>query len=102
MRRSQANTLFIFDEPSVGLHPLDVHVLLKVFSQLIDQGATVLMITHDLDLMANSDYLIDMGPRGGDQGGKIVAVGSPKDLIKTPRSLTTKYLREHFDQYRGK
>jgi excinuclease ABC subunit A len=100
MRRSQDNTLFIFDEPSVGLHPLDVHVLLKVFSQLIDQGATVMMITHDLDLMANADYMIDMGPRGGDRGGRIVAEGKPEDLIKAPKSLTTNYLRSHFDNYR--
>lgn len=100
MRRSQNNTLFIFDEPSVGLHPLDVHVLLKVFSQLIDQGATVMMITHDLDLMANADYMIDMGPRGGDQGGRIVAEGKPEDLIKAPKSLTINYLRSHFDNYR--
>lgn len=101
MRRSQDNTLFIFDEPSVGLHPLDVHVLLKVFSQLIDQGATVMMITHDLDLMANSDYLIDMGPRGGDQGGRIVAAGRPQDLIKSPQSLTTSYLKAHFERYQN-
>ncbi|MCH4165274.1 MAG: ATP-binding cassette domain-containing protein [Lentilactobacillus diolivorans] len=99
MKRSQNNALFIFDEPTVGLHPLDVRVLLKVFSQLIDQGATVLMITHDLDLMANADYLIDMGPRGGDQGGRIVAQGRPTDLIKQPTSLTTKYLQKQFLLY---
>lgn len=99
MKRSQNDTLFIFDEPTVGLHPLDVRVLLKVFSQLIDQGATVLMITHDLDLMANADYMIDMGPRGGDQGGKIVAKGRPTDLIEDPSSLTIRYLRAHFDKY---
>lgn len=86
----------------MGLHPLDVHVLLKVFSQLIDQGATVLMITHDLDLMANADYLIDMGPRGGDQGGQIVAKGRPQDLIVNPQSLTTRYLAEHFEKFRQK
>ncbi|EEI20604.1 hypothetical protein HMPREF0497_0620 [Lentilactobacillus buchneri ATCC 11577] len=79
---------------------MDVHVLLKVFSQLIDQGATVMMITHDLDLMANADYMIDMGPRGGDQGGRIVAEGKPEDLIKAPKSLTINYLRSHFDNYR--
>lgn len=99
MKRSQNDTLFIFDEPTVGLHPLDVRVLLKVFSQLIDQGATVLMITHDLDLMANADYMIDMGPRGGDQGGKIVAKGQPQELIKNSRSLTTRYLRAQFEKY---
>lgn len=101
MKRSQNDTLFIFDEPTVGLHPLDVRVLLKVFSQLIDQGATVLMITHDLDLMANADYMIDMGPRGGDQGGKIVAKGQPQELIKNPRSLTTRYLRAQFEKYQS-
>jgi excinuclease ABC subunit A len=102
MKSRQNDTLFIFDEPTVGLHPLDVHVLLKVFSQLIDQGATVLMITHDLDLMANADYLIDMGPRGGDQGGQIVAKGRPQDLIVNPQSLTTRYLAEHFEKFRQK
>ena len=102
MKSRQNDTLFIFDEPTVGLHPLDVHVLLKVFSQLIDQGATVLMITHDLDLMANADYLIDMGPRGGDQGGRIVAKGRPQDLIQNPQSLTTKYLAEHFKKFDSK
>ncbi len=100
MRSSQADTLFIFDEPSVGLHPLDVHVLLKVFDQLIQNGATVLMITHDLDLMANADYLLDLGPRGGQNGGRIVAKGRPQELIKSPTSLTTTYLKAHFDQYR--
>ncbi|AQW21008.1 excinuclease ABC subunit A [Lentilactobacillus curieae] len=99
MKRSQKNTLFIFDEPSVGLHPIDVHVLLTVFDGLIKQGATVLMITHDLDLMANADYMIDMGPKGGSLGGKIVAAGKPSELIKTEDSLTVKYLMEQFNKY---
>lgn len=99
MKRRQTDTLFIFDEPTVGLHPLDVRVLLKVFSQLIDQGATVLMITHDLDLMANADYMIDMGPRGGEQGGQIVAKGRPKEVAEQSRSLTARYLRAHFERY---
>lgn len=102
MKRSQSNTLFIFDEPSVGLHPIDVHVLLKVFDGLIKQGATVIMITHDLDLMANADHMIDMGPKGGSLGGKIVAAGKPQDLIQTSDSLTVKYLREQFTKKQTK
>ncbi len=99
MKKQQKHSLFIFDEPTVGLHPIDVHVLLNIFSDLVEHGATVIMITHDLDLMANSDYLIDLGPRGGEQGGKIVAKGTPGELIKSPTSLTTKYLAKHFNLY---
>ncbi|WP_283678538.1 excinuclease ABC subunit UvrA [Lentilactobacillus sp. Marseille-Q4993] len=99
MKRSQKNTLFIFDEPTVGLHPIDVHVLLGVFDGLIKQGATVLLITHDLDLMANADYMVDMGPKGGRLGGKIVAAGKPRELVKTADSLTVRYLREHFNKF---
>ena len=99
MKSSQKNTLFIFDEPTIGLHPIDVHTLLNVFSQLLAQDATVITITHDLDLMANADYMVDLGPRGGSEGGKIVAQGRPIDLIKQPQSLTVRYLRQHFDLF---
>jgi len=78
MKRSQKNTLFIFDEPSVGLHPRDVSVLIDVMDHLLKHRATVIVIEHDLDLIANADYINDLGPEGGVNGGKIVATGSPK------------------------
>lgn len=92
LARQLKQTLFIFDEPTIGLHPLDVQTLIKVFQQLLDKGATVITITHDLELMANADYMIDLGPKGGDDGGKIMATGSPLELAKQPSSLTTEYL----------
>ncbi|PWF99495.1 AAA family ATPase [Levilactobacillus bambusae] len=87
-------TLFIFDEPTTGLHPLDVQTLIRVFDQLLAKGATLIVITHDLDLMANSDYMIDVGPRAGENGGRIVTEGSPLQLAKSPTSLTTQYLAD--------
>jgi excinuclease ABC subunit A len=97
--QKKLDMLFVFDEPSVGLHPLDVQVLLQVMNQLITKGATIIIITHDLDIMLNADYLIDLGPRGGDAGGKIMANGTPKDLIKQPNSLTLKYLAKHWRKF---
>ena len=94
MGRTQEDSVFVFDEPTIGLHPLDVQVLLGVFSHLVDNGATVIVIEHDLDVIANSDYLIDMGPGGGYQGGRIVAQGTPEELASNPSSLTGKYLKE--------
>lgn len=90
------NSLFIFDEPTVGLHPLDVQTLLRVFDQLLSNGATIIAISHDLDLIANADYMIDMGPKGGVNGGRIMATGSPLELVKKAAgdSLTLGYLRE--------
>lgn len=76
----QSDSVFIFDEPSIGLHPLDVQVLLKVFQALLDNGATVIVIEHDLDVIRNADYVIDMGPGGGENGGKIIASGTPQEL----------------------
>lgn len=89
------NSLFIFDEPTVGLHPLDVQTLLRVFDQLLSNGATIIAISHDLDLIANADYMIDMGPKGGVNGGRIMATGSPLELVKEAAgdSLTLGYLR---------
>lgn len=89
------NLLFIFDEPTVGLHPLDVQTLLRVFEQLLANGATIIAISHDLDLIANADYMIDMGPKGGVNGGRIMATGSPLELVKETAgdSLTLGYLR---------
>lgn len=94
MERAQNNTLFVFDEPTIGLHPLDVRTLLEVFQKLLDSGATVLVIEHDLDMIANADYIIDMGPGGGNAGGQIVAVGTPKQIAENRISRTGTYLKE--------
>lgn len=100
LTKKQAGTLFVFDEPSIGLHPLDVQTLLKIIDRLRVRGATILIITHDVDLMLNADYLIDMGPRGGAAGGKIVAAGKPTELVQqNKRSLTVEYLRKHWQKF---
>ena len=90
--RTQTDAVFVFDEPSIGLHPLDVRVLLGVFQTLLNQGATVVVIEHDLDVIRSADYIIDMGPGGGDAGGRIVACGTPEDIRANPGSITGKYL----------
>ena len=92
MGKSQADSVFVFDEPTIGLHPLDVQSLLGIFQTLIDQGATVVVIEHDLDLIRNADYVIDMGPGGGEDGGRIVACGTPEQIRTCPESVTGKYL----------
>ena len=94
MGRRQEDSVFVFDEPTIGLHPLDVQVLLGVFDRLVAAGATVIVIEHDLDLIANADYVIDMGPGGGDQGGRIVARGTPEAICRCGESVTGQYLRE--------
>ena len=99
IHQRQKGTLFVFDEPTVGLHPQDVRTLLQVFQRLLEQEGTIITITHDLDIMANSDYMIDMGPRGGLQGGKIIASGSPVDISQNSGSLTGKYLAKQFKLY---
>ena len=92
MGRGQTDTVFVFDEPTIGLHPLDVRTLLGVFQTLIEKGATVVVIEHDLDVIRNADYIIDMGPGGGESGGQIVAAGTPEQVRENPRSITGKYL----------
>ena len=99
IHQRQKGTLFVFDEPTVGLHPQDVRTLLQVFQRLLEQEGTIITITHDLDIMANSDYMIDMGPRGGQQGGKIIASGTPVDISQNSGSLTGKYLAKQFKLY---
>lgn len=89
----QEDTIFIFDEPTIGLHPLDVRTLLSVFRSLVDHGATLIVIEHDLDVIRNADYIIDMGPGGGEEGGRIIACGSPEEIADSPKSITGKYLR---------
>ena len=92
MGRTQEDSVFVFDEPTIGLHPLDVQVLLGVFDRLVEAGATVLVIEHDLDVIANADYVIDMGPGGGEQGGRIVACGTPEQIRQANESITGRYL----------
>ena len=92
MGRIQSDSVFVFDEPTIGLHPLDVQTLLGVFHTLISQGATVLVIEHDLDVIRSADYIIDMGPGGGEAGGRIVASGTPDEIRHTPESVTGRYL----------
>ncbi|MDE6460808.1 MAG: ATP-binding cassette domain-containing protein, partial [Paramuribaculum sp.] len=93
MGREQSDTLFVFDEPTIGLHPLDVIKLIEVFGKLIDLGATIVVIAHYLDLIRNADYIIDMGPGGGESGGKIVAVGTPEAVSKIPESITGRFIK---------
>ena len=90
--KAQTDSVFVFDEPSIGLHPLDVKVLLGVFQALLDNGATVIVIEHDLDVIHNADYIIDMGPGGGESGGRIVASGTPQEIKLNPSSITGKFL----------
>ncbi len=90
--KTQEDSVFVFDEPSIGLHPLDVQVLLGVFQALLDHGATVIVIEHDLDVIRNADYVIDMGPGGGEAGGRIVASGTPQEIKHNENSITGRYL----------
>ena len=92
MGKGQSDTIFVFDEPTIGLHPLDVETLLQVFQRLIDNGATVIVIEHDLDVIRNADYLIDMGPGGGVHGGRVVAAGTPREIAANPASVTGSFL----------
>ena len=92
--RHQDDALFVFDEPTIGLHPLDVETLLRVLQGLIRSGATVIVIEHDLDMIANADWVVDMGPGGGEEGGHIVCAGTPEDVAAEPRSVTGRYLAQ--------
>ena len=95
MGRTQSDAVFVFDEPTIGLHPLDVRVLLGVFDRLVAAGATVIVIEHDLDVIANADWIIDLGPGGGERGGRIVTTGTPEQIAAQPESLTGRYLSVH-------
>ncbi|MBD5213914.1 MAG: excinuclease ABC subunit UvrA [Bacteroidales bacterium] len=97
MGREQNDTLFVFDEPTIGLHPLDVIKLIDVFQRLLDLGATVVVIEHDLDVIRNADYIIDMGPGGGDAGGTVVAAGTPSEVAGNPESLTGSFIKRKSD-----
>lgn len=92
MGKGQRDSVFVFDEPTIGLHPQDVRTLLDVFQSLIDFGATVIVIEHDLDVIRNADYIIDMGPGGGLSGGRIIAEGTPEDIRGSTESLTGQFI----------
>jgi excinuclease ABC subunit A len=96
LRRSQRGALYVFDEPTTGLHPLDVATLVSVLDRLLDAGATIIVIDHDLDLLAAADHLIDMGPGGGPEGGRILAAGKPRDVARDAGSVTGPWLAEYF------
>jgi excinuclease ABC subunit A len=96
LRRSQQGALYVFDEPTTGLHPLDVATLVSVFDRLLDAGATIIVIDHDLDLLAAADYLIDMGPGGGPEGGRVLAAGTPAEVAADAGSVTGPWLAEYF------
>ncbi|WP_291277579.1 excinuclease ABC subunit UvrA [Galactobacter sp.] len=98
LHRDQHNAVFVLDEPSVGLHPLDVRTLVHVLDRLTQRGATVIVVEHDLDLIANADWIIDMGPGGGEDGGRIVATGTPDKVAGNPTSVTGRYLRRHLQR----
>ena len=94
LTRAQDDALFAFDEPTIGLHPLDVETLLGVLQRLLDNGATVVVIEHDLDMIANADYVIDMGPGGGEDGGRVVACGTPEQVAACSESVTGRFIAE--------
>ncbi|WP_137597343.1 excinuclease ABC subunit UvrA [Paucilactobacillus kaifaensis] len=99
MEKKQDQTLFVFDEPSVGLHPLDIQTLIKVFDQLLSQGATIIVIEHDLDILSNADYIVDLGPKGGQLGGRVVGSGTPIELADNQNSETGKFLKQHLNLF---
>jgi excinuclease ABC subunit A len=92
-KRATGKTIYILDEPTTGLHFEDINKLLKVLQTLVDQGNTVVIIEHNLDVIKTADYIIDMGPEGGDGGGKVVATGTPEEIVKQQKGYTYKYLK---------
>ncbi|GLI50578.1 UvrABC system protein A [Tepidanaerobacter syntrophicus] len=93
-RKSNGNTIYILDEPTTGLHPDDIRKLLNVLQRLVDAGSTVIVIEHNLDVIKTADYIIDLGPEGGDEGGEVIAVGTPEEIAKNPRSYTGEFLKK--------
>ena len=94
MKRSTGKTIYILDEPTTGLHSADVHKLINVLNALVDSGNTVLVIEHNLDVIKTADYIIDLGPEGGDGGGTVVATGTPEDIADPEGSYTGMYLKK--------
>ena len=97
-RKATGKTLFVLDEPTTGLHTHDVKKLLEVLQRIVDNGDTVIVIEHNLDVLKSADYLIDLGPEGGDEGGEIVAVGTPEQIAVNPRSHTGAYLKRLLEE----
>ena len=96
-RKTSTGMLYILDEPTVGLHSEDVNKLLYVLNKLVDSGNTLIVIEHNLDVIKSADYIIDLGPDGGDNGGKIVAEGTPLEIVKSKKSHTAQYLKKHLN-----
>ena len=96
-KRSTGKTVYILDEPTTGLHFYDVHNLVKILHKFVDEGNTVIVIEHNLDLIKTADYIIDLGPEGGDKGGQIIAKGTPEDISKNKNSFTGEYLKKVFN-----
>ena len=94
-KRATGNTLYILDEPTTGLHIADVHKLVKILQRLVDTGNSIIVIEHNLDLIKTCDYIVDLGPEGGDAGGEVVATGTPEEVAKNERSYTGKFLRKY-------
>jgi len=98
-RRATGRTLYVLDEPSVGLHAADVHKLIEVLQRLVDAGNSVLIIEHNLDIIKVADWLIDLGPEGGDRGGELIAEGTPEDVMKIKTSYTGQFLKDHMKHF---
>jgi excinuclease ABC subunit A len=101
-RRATGRTLYVLDEPSVGLHAADVHKLIEVLQRLVDAGNSVLIIEHNLDIIKVADWLIDLGPEGGDRGGELIAEGTPEQVMKIKASYTGQFLKEHLQHLEKK
>ena len=97
-KKATGKTIYILDEPTTGLHIADVHRLIEVLQRLVDAGNTVLVIEHNLDLIKTADYIIDLGPEGGDEGGEIVAKGTPEEICKVEKSYTGQYLKKFLNK----
>jgi excinuclease ABC subunit A len=94
-KRATGNTLYILDEPTTGLHFEDILMLMSVIQELVEKGNSVIIIEHNLDVIKCADYIIDLGPEGGNKGGQIIATGTPEEIVKNPKSITGKYLKEY-------
>ena len=97
-KKATGKTLYILDEPTTGLHIADVHKLVDILQRLVDTGNSIIVIEHNLDLIKTADYIIDLGPEGGDKGGQIIAVGSPEQIVRNEQSYTGKFLKKYLDQ----
>jgi excinuclease ABC subunit A len=100
-KTSTGHTLYLLDEPTTGLHFADIHNLLNVLQRLCDLGNTVVVIEHNLDVIKIADYIIDLGPEGGQAGGEVIAAGTPQEIIKVEKSYTARYLKEHLGNHKN-